>query len=201
MRYRARRILPRPIFDFADGATEEEYTLRRNEHAFRDIALLPRPLLGAATFFVRTSDHESSNTVLRRADHPGRGLHKWQRIVVHRRLLLGHSERHERWRVGTAGSHTRHANGSLISRMPGHASLTKLITSLSWSDPYGWCADTGAFLVRACSDWTTVGFGISGDIRHCTTDHAREYQRDSHDDRRPAIDVGTDAYPSVHIHR
>lgn len=49
MRDRARRIVPRPIFDFADGAAEDEHTLRRNELAFREIALLPRPLQGAAT--------------------------------------------------------------------------------------------------------------------------------------------------------
>ena len=45
----ARRALPRPIFDFADGGAEDERTLRRNEAAFSDIALIPRPLNGAAT--------------------------------------------------------------------------------------------------------------------------------------------------------
>jgi isopentenyl diphosphate isomerase/L-lactate dehydrogenase-like FMN-dependent dehydrogenase len=45
----ARRALPRPIFDFADGGAEDERTLRRNEAAFGDIALIPRPLNGAAT--------------------------------------------------------------------------------------------------------------------------------------------------------
>ena len=30
VRAAARRILPRPIFDFADGAAEDELTLRRN---------------------------------------------------------------------------------------------------------------------------------------------------------------------------
>src|SRR5471030_3040218 len=49
MRDLARRALPRPIFDFADGGTEDERTLRRNEAAFGDIALIPRPLNGAAT--------------------------------------------------------------------------------------------------------------------------------------------------------
>ncbi|HUC18159.1 MAG TPA: alpha-hydroxy acid oxidase [Acetobacteraceae bacterium] len=49
MRAQARRMLPRPIFDFADGAAEDEHTLLRNELAFREIALLPRPLQGAAT--------------------------------------------------------------------------------------------------------------------------------------------------------
>ncbi len=48
MRELARRALPRPVFDFADGGAENETTLRRNEAAFADIDLLPRPLNGAA---------------------------------------------------------------------------------------------------------------------------------------------------------
>jgi L-lactate dehydrogenase (cytochrome)/(S)-mandelate dehydrogenase len=49
MRELARVVLPRPVFDFADGGAESETTLRRNEAAFGDIDLLPRPLNGAAT--------------------------------------------------------------------------------------------------------------------------------------------------------
>ena len=45
----ARRALPRPVFDFADGGAEDETTLRRNERAFADVALVPRPLDGAAS--------------------------------------------------------------------------------------------------------------------------------------------------------
>ena len=48
MRTEARRILPLPVFDFADGGAEDEHTLRRNEAAFSDVTLLPRPLNGAA---------------------------------------------------------------------------------------------------------------------------------------------------------
>jgi L-lactate dehydrogenase (cytochrome)/(S)-mandelate dehydrogenase len=47
MRVLARRALPKPIFDFADGGAEDERTLRRNEQAFADLDLLPRPLDGA----------------------------------------------------------------------------------------------------------------------------------------------------------
>ena len=47
MRLMARRALPRPVFDFADGGAEDEHTLRRNETAFADIELLPRPLSGS----------------------------------------------------------------------------------------------------------------------------------------------------------
>jgi isopentenyl diphosphate isomerase/L-lactate dehydrogenase-like FMN-dependent dehydrogenase len=45
----AQRVLPKPVFDFGDGGAEDEQTLRRNEAAFEDVALLPRPLNGAAT--------------------------------------------------------------------------------------------------------------------------------------------------------
>lgn len=47
VRERARRILPRPVFDFVDGGAEDEGTLRRNETDFQRISLLPRPLNGA----------------------------------------------------------------------------------------------------------------------------------------------------------
>jgi L-lactate dehydrogenase (cytochrome) len=44
----ARRALPRPVFDFADGGAEDERTLIHNEAAFADFALVPEPLRGAA---------------------------------------------------------------------------------------------------------------------------------------------------------
>jgi isopentenyl diphosphate isomerase/L-lactate dehydrogenase-like FMN-dependent dehydrogenase len=48
LRRLARARLPRAIFDFADGGAEDEGTLRRNEGAFADWDLVPRPLAGAA---------------------------------------------------------------------------------------------------------------------------------------------------------
>jgi L-lactate dehydrogenase (cytochrome)/(S)-mandelate dehydrogenase len=48
MRDLARRALPRPVFDFADGGAEDERSLRRNEIAFAEFDLLPKPLNGAA---------------------------------------------------------------------------------------------------------------------------------------------------------
>lgn len=59
MRRLARRALPRPVFDFADGGAEDERTLRRNEAAFGLHALLPRPLQGAEPrdLSVRIFDH------------------------------------------------------------------------------------------------------------------------------------------------
>jgi L-lactate dehydrogenase (cytochrome)/(S)-mandelate dehydrogenase len=56
----ARRVLPRPVFDFADGGAEEERTLRRNEAAFAGFDLVPEPLRGSpqrdlsTTLFGRT---------------------------------------------------------------------------------------------------------------------------------------------------
>ena len=44
----ARRALPRPVFDFADGGAEDERTLKRNQEAFADFDLVPEPLRGAA---------------------------------------------------------------------------------------------------------------------------------------------------------
>ncbi len=47
LREAARRRLPQPIFDFADGGADDEVTLRRNEVAFSRWRFLPRPLEGA----------------------------------------------------------------------------------------------------------------------------------------------------------
>ena len=44
----ALRALPQAIFDFVDGGAEDERTLRRNEAAFAEVELLPRPLDGTA---------------------------------------------------------------------------------------------------------------------------------------------------------
>jgi len=48
MREMARRVLPRAVFDFADGGAEREWTRDANEDAFRAVSLLPKPLDGAA---------------------------------------------------------------------------------------------------------------------------------------------------------
>ena len=47
MRRRAERVLPKPVFDFADGGAEDEWTLRRNETAFDNLQLIPQTLRGA----------------------------------------------------------------------------------------------------------------------------------------------------------
>jgi L-lactate dehydrogenase (cytochrome)/(S)-mandelate dehydrogenase len=48
LRRAARRVLPRVIFDFADGGAEDEGTLRRNETDFDELELVPRMMRGVA---------------------------------------------------------------------------------------------------------------------------------------------------------
>jgi L-lactate dehydrogenase (cytochrome) len=45
LRRQSRRRLPRAVFDFIDGAAEDEVTLRRNREAFARVALVPRVLV------------------------------------------------------------------------------------------------------------------------------------------------------------
>ncbi|MAS03927.1 MAG: alpha-hydroxy-acid oxidizing enzyme [Ahrensia sp.] len=46
LRRRARRRLPRVVFDYVDGGAEDETTLRRNREAFERISFRPRILAG-----------------------------------------------------------------------------------------------------------------------------------------------------------
>jgi L-lactate dehydrogenase (cytochrome) len=57
LRRRARRRLPRAVFDFIDGGAEDELTLRRNEAALKQITFRPRVL-------VDTEARDQSVTVL-----------------------------------------------------------------------------------------------------------------------------------------
>ena len=57
LRRRARRRLPRAVFDFIDGGAEDELTLRRNEAALKQITFRPRVL-------VDTHARNQSTTVL-----------------------------------------------------------------------------------------------------------------------------------------
>lgn len=49
MRLAAQKKLPRLVFDFVDGAAEDERVVRRNEAAFAETRLLPLPLNGTTT--------------------------------------------------------------------------------------------------------------------------------------------------------
>ncbi|HEX6022444.1 MAG TPA: alpha-hydroxy acid oxidase, partial [Solirubrobacter sp.] len=59
LRALARRTLPRPVFDYVDGAAWDEVTAARNREAFDRVALHPRA-------FVDVSEVEMSTTVLGR---------------------------------------------------------------------------------------------------------------------------------------
>lgn len=66
VRAMARRRLPRMVFDFADGGAEAEHTMHRNEEAFRELCILPRPFNGGGTrkISVQLFDHELSMPLL-----------------------------------------------------------------------------------------------------------------------------------------
>lgn len=49
IRKKARRRLPRMVFDFVDGGAEDETTVRENRRAFTDVAFRPRVLIDVST--------------------------------------------------------------------------------------------------------------------------------------------------------
>src|SRR4051794_41179042 len=51
----ARKTVPRPIFDYADGAAWDEVTARRNRAAFEDVTLHPRALVDVSTVDLTTT--------------------------------------------------------------------------------------------------------------------------------------------------
>lgn len=51
----ARRALPRAVFDFVDGAANDELAMRRNRAAFEELALHPRFLVDVSSVDTRTS--------------------------------------------------------------------------------------------------------------------------------------------------
>ena len=57
LRRRARRRLPRAVFDFADGGAEDETTLRANRRGFGQLTFRPRAL-------VDVSERDQSTTIL-----------------------------------------------------------------------------------------------------------------------------------------
>src|SRR3954449_948248 len=55
LRAMARRSVPRPIFDYADGAAWDEVTARRNIAAFEDVTLHPLALTDVSSVDLRTT--------------------------------------------------------------------------------------------------------------------------------------------------
>lgn len=54
-RKRARRILPRVVFDYVDGGADDEVTMAENERAFRELAFRPRMAVRVDEPDLRTS--------------------------------------------------------------------------------------------------------------------------------------------------
>ena len=55
VRERARRRLPRPIFEYLDGGADDEISLRRNAAAFHDFELIPRILNDVSVIATETT--------------------------------------------------------------------------------------------------------------------------------------------------
>ncbi len=55
LRLAARRRLPRPVFDFVDGAAGDEITARRNQEAFSELELRPRVLCDVSHISLATT--------------------------------------------------------------------------------------------------------------------------------------------------
>src|SRR5580692_8039395 len=49
LRRAAKRLIPRPVFDYVDGAADEEISVAANTAAFRSWRFLPRVLAGVAS--------------------------------------------------------------------------------------------------------------------------------------------------------
>ena len=63
LRRAARKRLPGGVFDYVDGAADEEMTLRRNETAFGEITFTPRVLAGVESPRVSTSILGKESTI------------------------------------------------------------------------------------------------------------------------------------------
>jgi L-lactate dehydrogenase (cytochrome) len=55
LRAMAKRTVPQPIFDYADGAAWDEVTARRNREAFNDVTLHPRAFTDVSAVDLRTT--------------------------------------------------------------------------------------------------------------------------------------------------
>lgn len=64
LREKARRRLPRALFDYIDGGAEDEHTLRANQFGFQHYAFVPKVLVDVA-------DRDQSTTIFgERLDSP-----------------------------------------------------------------------------------------------------------------------------------
>ena len=70
----AKRTVPQPIFDYADGAAWDEVTARRNRAAFEDVTLHPKALTDVSQVDLRTTvlGGEIALPIIGRADRADR---------------------------------------------------------------------------------------------------------------------------------
>jgi L-lactate dehydrogenase (cytochrome) len=91
LRLAAKRRIPRPVFDYVDGAADEEISVAANTAAFRSWRFLPRVLAGVASASTAASVLDASLPVplllgpagYTRMMHPGRPLGAAARVAVH----------------------------------------------------------------------------------------------------------------------
>ena len=129
-----------PVFDFADGGAEDERTLRRNEQAFDDVALLPRPLNGAASRDLSLTPvrREACHAARHRADRTGRPVLAGRRM---RGGAGGGSRRHLLLRQPWLGLH---AGGHRRNRQRRRAGCRCSSTPIAASRAKWWIAQAAA---------------------------------------------------------
>lgn len=103
LRHRARRRLPRVVFDYLDGGADDEVTLRENCGAFRDLTFRPRNAVdtGLCDLSVQVLEHKLS-------------LPMMLAPVGYSRMM------HPRGEVGAARAAGRAATGYILSTISGY---------------------------------------------------------------------------------
>ena len=78
----AKSKLPSPIFNYIDGAADDEVTYRRNTSSFDDVSLIPNVLRGV-------KDVDISTTVF------GKKLRQIQSLYMQMLYPFAHTQRHQ----------------------------------------------------------------------------------------------------------
>ena len=88
----AKRTVPRPVFDYVDGAANDEVTARRNRSGFQDVTLRPRSLVDVSAIDLRRPCWARSRAAdHRRADRASRAsAPRWRGRDRARRACGGH---------------------------------------------------------------------------------------------------------------
>ena len=110
----AKKRLPRAIFDFFDGAAEDETTLRENRAAFERVRLAPKMLAGVAR--IASTERQIVHGALACGGNPrGDGAREGLEERVHdalRRFHISSGNGCGRERVHDRAARRDHANGA-----------------------------------------------------------------------------------------